>query len=226
MLSGEWFGTVPGQVDAFAADLEGAAVRNVSSFGGLAGSSSRSSSLPGLFVPDPGDVPVEQRGGADVVGVVVGVDEVLDLVADAVGGGDLVDRALDVVADRGWRVEQDDAVGGGEERALVGAVGDPVEVLLDAADVVALLVQGGAEGRARDRRIVRQGGGVRCAHVLTPSVATVASAWSRSRIRPWRSPSGPSIRPASVTPPTFTGSNPAALMRRRAMASAASSSVA
>ena len=78
-----------------------------------------------------------------MVGVVMGVDEMVDLVADAVGGGDLVDGALDVVADRGRRVEQDDAVRGGEERRLVGAVGDPVEVPLDAADVVALLVERG-----------------------------------------------------------------------------------
>jgi hypothetical protein len=34
-----------------------------------------------------------------VVGVVVGVDEVVDLVADPVRRRDLVDRALDVVTD-------------------------------------------------------------------------------------------------------------------------------
>jgi len=37
----------------------------------------------------------------------------------------------------------------------VGAVGDPVEILLDAPDVVALLGQGGAERRPRDWRVVR-----------------------------------------------------------------------
>ena len=78
------------------------------------------------------------------------------LVADAVGGGDLVDRALDVVADGGRRVEQDDAVGRRQERGLVDAVGDPVEIPLDPADVVALLVESGAERRARDRRVVGQ----------------------------------------------------------------------
>jgi len=50
-----------------------------------------------LFVPDARSVLVEQRCRADVVGVVVRVDEVVDLVADAVLRRDLVDRALDVV---------------------------------------------------------------------------------------------------------------------------------
>jgi len=107
-----------------------------------------------LLVPDPGHVLVEQRRCADVVAVVVRVDEVVDLVADAVGSGDLVDRALDVVADRRRRVEQHDAVRRCQERALVGAVGDPVQVPLHAADVVALLVERWAERRARDRRVV------------------------------------------------------------------------
>jgi hypothetical protein len=91
-----------------------------------------------------------------VVGVVVGVDEVGDGVADAVGGGDLVDGPLQVVADGRGRVEQHDAVGGGQERRLVGAVGDPVEVPLHPVDVVALVVEGRAERGARDRRVVRQ----------------------------------------------------------------------
>src|SRR6478736_1073840 len=67
---------------------------------------------------------------ADVVGVVVRVDEVLDLVADAVRGGDLVDRALDVVPERRRRIEHDDAVGRGQKRRHVGAVRDVVEVPL------------------------------------------------------------------------------------------------
>ena len=50
----------------------------------------------------------ERRAG--VVGVVMRVDEVCDLAADAVRGGDLVDRPLNVVADGRGRVEQDDAV--------------------------------------------------------------------------------------------------------------------
>ena len=86
---------------------------------------------PGLLVSDADDVVVEQEGRAGVVGVVVRVDEVGDLVGHAVGGGDLVDGPLDVVADGGRGVEQDHAVGGGQERRLVGAVGHPVEVSLD-----------------------------------------------------------------------------------------------
>ena len=96
-------------------------------------------------MPDAHHVPVEQRGRAGVVRVVVRVDEVLDLVADAVRRCDLVDRALDVVADRRRRVENHDAVRCGQERGLVGAVGDPVEVPLHASDVVALVIEGGAE---------------------------------------------------------------------------------
>jgi hypothetical protein len=48
--------------------------------------------------------------------------------------------APDVVTYHRGRVEENDAVRGGEKGRLVGAVGDPVEVPLDAADVVALLV--------------------------------------------------------------------------------------
>jgi hypothetical protein len=73
------------------------------------------------------------------------VDEIVDLVADAVCGGDLVDGAPDVVPDRRRRVEQDDTVRGGEKSRLVGAVGDPVEVPLDTADVVAVLVDSRSE---------------------------------------------------------------------------------
>ena len=112
-----------------------------------------------------------------MVGVMVRVDEVIDLVADAVGGGDLVDGPLDVVADRRRRVEQHDAVRGRQERGLVGAVGDPVEVPLDPADVVALLVEGRTERGARDRRVVGEAGCVSCAHRLPPLEFTSRS-WS------------------------------------------------
>jgi hypothetical protein len=57
-----------------------------------------------------GDVLVEQGRCAGVVGVVVGVDEVGHLVADAVCRRDLVDGALNVVADRRRGVEHHDAV--------------------------------------------------------------------------------------------------------------------
>jgi ABC-type Fe3+-hydroxamate transport system substrate-binding protein len=48
----------------------------------------------------------------------------------------------------GGAAEQDHAVAGGQERRLVDAVGDPVQVPLDPADVVALGVGGRAERRA------------------------------------------------------------------------------
>jgi len=56
----------------------------------------------------------------------------------------------------GGRVEQHDAVTGGQERGLVDAVGDPVQVPLYAFDVVALVVQGRAERGPGDRRVVGQ----------------------------------------------------------------------
>jgi hypothetical protein len=154
---GRVVGAVPGQVDALAADLEGATVAE-----GLFVRRPRrvvvaQQEAPGLLVSDARDVLVEQRRRAGVVGVVVRMDEVDHLVADAVCRCDLVDGSLDVVADGRGRVEQDDAVRGRQERRLVGAVGDPVQVPLDAADVVALLVEGGAERRARDRRVIRKG---------------------------------------------------------------------
>jgi hypothetical protein len=168
MLSGEWL--EPCQASSMrsppiSADLQAAAVLE-----GLFGRGPRrvvvaQQELPGLLVPDPGDVAVEQRGGAGVVGVVVRVDEVRDLVADAVGGGDLIHGALEVVTDGGRRVEQDDAVRRRQERRLVGAVGDPVKVSLDASDVVALVVEGGSHRRAWDRRVGRQGLGAARARV-------------------------------------------------------------
>ena len=154
MLSGEWL--APCQARSIRSPPISRVRRswNVSSFGRPRRVVVAQQQPPGLLVSDAGDVLVEEGRRAGVVGVVVRVDEVRDLVADAVGRGDLVDGPLDVVADGRRRVEQDDAVRGGQERRLVGAVGDPVEVPLDAADVVALLVEGGAERRSRDRRVV------------------------------------------------------------------------
>src|SRR5919204_6728008 len=119
MLSGEWL--APCQARSIRSPPISSVRRswNVSSLGGRAGSLSRSSKSPRLRVSDARDVLVEQRGRAGVVGVVVRVDEVCDLVADAVGGRDLVDGALDVVADRRRRVEQHDAVRRCQERGLI-----------------------------------------------------------------------------------------------------------
>jgi hypothetical protein len=132
--------TVPGQVDPLAADLEHAAVLERLFIGWPGRVVVAQQEAPGLLVSDARDVLVEEEGCAGMVGVVVRVDEVGDLVAHAVCRRDLVDGPLDVVADRRGRVEKDDAGRGREERRLVGAVGDPVQVPLDAADVVALFL--------------------------------------------------------------------------------------
>src|SRR5580700_411732 len=108
---------------------------------------------------DARDVLVEEERRAGVVGMVMRVDEVRHLVADAVRRGDLVDSPLYVVADGRGRVDKDDAVRGGQERRLVGTVGDPVQVSLDASDVVALLVERGAERGSRDWRVLGEGFG-------------------------------------------------------------------
>jgi hypothetical protein len=71
---------------------------------------------PGLLVPDADHVPVEQGGRGAVVGVVVGVDQVGHGIAHALGRGDLVDRAPQVLTDGRRRVEQHDAVRGNQER--------------------------------------------------------------------------------------------------------------
>ena len=165
-------GTVPGEVDSLAADLDGAAVLERLFVRGPGRIVVAQQEAPGLLVSDAGDVLVEEERRATVVGMVVRVDEVGHLVADAVCRRDLVDGPLDVVADRRRRIEQDDAVRGRQERRLVGAVGDPVQVPLDAADVVALLVQRGAERRARDRRVVRQ---VDCGWFAHRGIVTAAA---------------------------------------------------
>ena len=144
MLSGEWLGPCHCQLDAFAAYLERAAIPE-----GLLrcrpGRVVVPQQEPSRFlVPDAHHVPVEQRGRAGVVRVVVRVDEMGHLVAHTVGSGDLVHGPPQVVADGRWCVEQHDAVPGGQERRVVGAVGDPVEVPLHASDVVALVVESGA----------------------------------------------------------------------------------
>jgi hypothetical protein len=166
---GRVVGAVPGQLDAFASDLEGAAVLEGLFWWGPGGVVVAEQQFPRLLVPDASDVPAKQRRRAGVIGVVMGIDEMRHLVADAMGGGDLIHGPLDVVTDARRRVEQDDAVGCRQERALVGPVRDPVEVRLDSPDVVPLLVDRGAERRPGDRRTVRKpAGGARarvgCAH--------------------------------------------------------------
>ncbi len=158
-------GVVPGQLDALAADFDRAAVPE-----GLLGCRAgrvvlAQQQATRVLVTDARDVFVEQRGGTRVVGVVVGVNEVRDLIRHAVGRGDLIDGPLDIVADGRRRVEHDDTVRGRQERGLVGAVGDPVEVALDPPDVVPLLVEGRTQRGARDRGVVGKVLGIRGARV-------------------------------------------------------------
>jgi hypothetical protein len=75
---GRVVGAVPRQLDALPSDLQGAAVRE-----GLVRQRPgrvvvAQQELARLLVPDARDRPVEQRRRADVVGVVMGVDEVGD----------------------------------------------------------------------------------------------------------------------------------------------------
>ena len=76
-----------------------------------------------------------------MVGVMMRIHQVRHLVAHAIGGGDFVDRPLEVAADRRRCVEEDDAFPRCQERGLVRPVGHPVEVPLDATDKIALVVE-------------------------------------------------------------------------------------
>ena len=110
---GRVIGSPPGELDTTAADVERALVLEdffrrrprlvVVAY----------EEVSRLLVPDADDLVAEQRRRAPMIGVVVRVDEMRHLVADAVGGGDLVHRALNVVADCRRRVEQHNAVFGG-----------------------------------------------------------------------------------------------------------------
>ena len=140
---------MPGQFDPLAADFQGVAVgeghvRDRS--GGVIVTQQQS---PGVLVANADDVPAEQRGRSLVVCVVVRVDHVGDLVGQVVGGGDLVHGTPDVVADVRGRVENHDAVGGGQEGRHVNVVSDRVEVPLDLPHVVPVFVQ---RRPLRDRR--------------------------------------------------------------------------
>ena len=81
-----------------------------------------------------------------MVGVMMRIHQVRHLVAHAIGGGDFVDRPLEVAADRRRRVEEHDAFPRCQERGLVRSVGHPVQVPLDAADKIAAVIQSRTEG--------------------------------------------------------------------------------
>ncbi|MCW2895257.1 MAG: hypothetical protein JWO75_4746 [Actinomycetia bacterium] len=146
-------GAVPGQLDPLAPHLQGVAVgeRHLRHRPGRVVVPPQEPR--GVLVPDADHVP-EQGGRGAVVGVVVGVNQVGHGVAHALGGGDLVYGALQVAADGRGRVEQHHAVRGGQERRVVDAVGDPVQVPLDASDVIALIVEGRAKRGRWDWRVV------------------------------------------------------------------------
>jgi hypothetical protein len=157
---------VPGQFDPLAADFQGVVVEERHVGDGAGGVIVAQQQSPGLLVADADDVPAEQRGRSLVVCVMVRVDHVGDLAGQAVGGGDLVHGTPDAVADVRGRVEDHDAVGGGQERGHVDVVSDRVEVPLDLPDVVSVFVQGRA---LRDRR----DGGVR------------GQVWGAGSVRGW-----------------------------------------
>jgi hypothetical protein len=144
---------------------------------------------PGLDVADPYDVVAEHRRRADVVGVVVRVDDVGHLVGHTVVRRDPVDGPLQVAPDRRWRVEQHDALPGGQEGRLVGAVGDPVEVLLHPPDEVALRVERRAERGRGNRGEVGQPGRRRRpgegppARVATAGMAAIVALRARNERR-------------------------------------------
>jgi hypothetical protein len=110
----------------------------------------------GLDVPHSDHVAAEQRRCADVVGMVVRVDDVGHLVGHAGVGRDLVDGALQVASDARGRVEQHHPLPGGQEGRLVGAIGDPVQILLYPPGVIALRVDGRAQRGRRYGRVVGQ----------------------------------------------------------------------
>ncbi len=136
---------MPGQFHALAPDLEGVAVGEGHLWERPGRVVVAQQQPAGLLVPDADHLPVEQRGRTAMVGVVVRVDQVRHPSGHPVGGGDLVHGAPQVAPDGRGRVEQHDAVVGGEERRLVDPVGDPLQVPLHPADVVPLVVQGRAD---------------------------------------------------------------------------------
>jgi len=87
--------------------------------------------------------PPNSEDASLVVGVVVRVDQVGDLVGEAVGGGDLVTARRMLWPMFGGASKITTPVGGGQERRHVDVVGDRVEVPLDLPDVVPVLVQAG-----------------------------------------------------------------------------------
>jgi translation elongation factor EF-Ts len=66
-------------------------------------------------VADPNEVVTEEVGSAGVIGMVMGVNQMGDFVADAFAFGDFVHRTAEIVADRRRGIEEDDALVGDQE---------------------------------------------------------------------------------------------------------------
>ena len=109
---GRVVGPVPGELEPFAADLQGPAIAERLVRRRPVRVVVAEQEPPGLLVPDPDDVLSEERGRAAMVRVMVGVDQVGHPVADAVGVRDLVDRPLEVVPDAGRRIASRRRCGG------------------------------------------------------------------------------------------------------------------
>ena len=91
---------------------------------------------------NPDEVVAEKVGSTGVIGMVMGVNEMRDGVADAFSLGDFVHRTAEIVADGRRSVEEHNPFSCRQKRRLVGTVGDPEQVPLNSPDVVTLLVQG------------------------------------------------------------------------------------
>ena len=158
MLSGVWLGPCHARSIRSPPTRSVRRVSNVTSGKGTGGRVVVPGQQPlRLDVPNPDHAAPEQRRRADMVGMVMRVDDVGHLVGHASAGRDLIDGALKVVPDGRGRVEQHHPVPGGQEGRLVGAVGDPVQILLYPPDEIALRVEGRAQRGRRYRRVVGQG---------------------------------------------------------------------
>jgi len=135
-------GAEPCQVDPLPADVQRAVglERHVGQGHGRPQAAVAGQQPLGLDVPHAHHVAAEQRRCADVIGMVMRVHDVGHLVGHAVAGRDLIDRTLKVVPDGRGRIEQHHPVPRGQEGRLVGAVGDPVQILFHLAGEIALRV--------------------------------------------------------------------------------------
>lgn len=114
----------------------------------------------GFLLSDPDGVVRELVRRADVVTVIVRIDDMGDgLVGDVANGpGDQWSQC--------WRrIDGDDLVVTDHERALIAAVGYPVDPALDLLDEVATRRDLGSDGRRRYRRYFDRGAGLMLCHI-------------------------------------------------------------